>query len=117
MSRNRQGKKRHQVVFQVGTTTQGSQGGRHLPKLSGSNLPLNLQDPGFQFEGPPQPDLSPSHSAPETWFQNLPGEVLMETSLMGVLVDALTPAGEEVDQPRRSSRVKVPATYYFSFFR
>ena len=107
-------KKRHQVVFQVGTTTQGSQGGRHLSKLSGSNLPLNLQDPGFQFERPPQPDVSPSHSAPETWFQNLPGEVLMETSLMDVSVDALTPAGEEVDQPRRSSRVKVPATYYQS---
>ena len=67
-------KTRHQVVFQVGTTTQGLQGGRHLPKLFGSNLPLNLQDPGFQFEGPPQPDVSPSHSAPETWFQNLSGE-------------------------------------------
>ena len=38
----------------------------------------------------------------------------METSLMDVLVDALTPAGEEVDQPRRSRRVKVPATYYQS---
>ena len=89
-------------------------GRRHLPNLLGLVLPINLQDPGFQFEGPPQPDLSPTHSAPETWFQNLPGEVLMETSLMDVSVDALTPAGEEVDQPRRSSRVKVPATYYQS---